>query len=147
MEAKIVILGMSPRIPYLKNDLTDYFSISFLYEDNIIKIEDLENYLNTKEPINISLTNNLDKIHFYLIRNGTYIIGFGEIPLVNSIKWFNLIEFDIKKANNNRLSSKILEDINITNLNIQKTPSAYSSKSISIFDIKGISIISDLLIL
>ena len=133
MEAKIVILGMSPRIPYLKNDLTDYFSISFLYEDNIIKIEDLENYLNTKEPINISLTNNLDKIHFYLIRNGTYIIGFGEIPLVNSIKWFNLIEFDIKKANNNRLSSKILEDINITNLNIQKTPSAYSSKSISIF--------------
>ena len=133
MEAKIVILGMSPRIPYLKNELTDCLSISFLYEDNIIKIEDLENYLNTKEPINISLTNNLDQIHFYLIRNGTHIIGFGEIPLINSIKWFNLIEFDNKKVNNNRLSSKILEEININNSNIQKTPSAYSSKNISIF--------------
>ena len=133
MEVKIVILGMSPRIPYLKNDLTDSFSISFLYEDNIIKIEDLENYLNTKEPVIISLGNNLKQIHFYLIRNGIYIIGFCQIPLVNSIKWFNLIEFDIKKLNNNSLSSKILGDININKLDLQKTPSAYSTKNISLF--------------
>lgn len=125
MEAKIIILGMSPRLPYLKNEITDTFSISFLYEENINKIEDIEIYINNNKPINISILNNsIKEIHFFLIRNGTYIIGYGEIPLVNSVKWFNLIEFNDKNSNPNIINTKILEEINKSNKeNKPKAPS------------------------
>lgn len=112
MEAKIVIIGMSPRLPYLKTDVTDTFSISFLYQDIIKKIDDIEIYINNGNAINISISNNpIKNIHFYLIRNGSYIIGYGEIPLVNSSKWFNLIKYDDKNINSNIINTKILEEI------------------------------------
>ena len=92
MEAKITIIEISPRLPYLKTVITDSFSISFLYDDNIIKIEDLESYLSKSEPPYISLPNiSQSYIYFYLLKNGKYIMGIGEIPLVNSVKWYNLI--------------------------------------------------------
>ena len=101
MEAKIIILGMSPRLPYLKSDKRDFFSISFLYDDNIIKIEDLEKSINSKEIITIPIVNiSRNKLHFYLIKNGSFIIGIGEIPLINSVKWFDLNEFNSNKQLN-----------------------------------------------
>ena len=135
MEAKIIILGMSPRLAYLKNEISDYFSISFLYEDNIIKIEDLENYINKETPINIPIINNNpeNQINFYLIRNTTNIIGFGEIPLVNNVKWFNLIEFNNKKMIYKNINPKIMEDLNIHNINKEKDPSTSSSNNDTLF--------------
>ncbi len=135
MEAKIIILGMSPRLAYLKNEISDYFSISFLYEDNIIKIEDLENYINKETPINIPIINNNpeNQINFYLIRNTTNIIGFGEIPLVNNVKWFNLIEFNNKKMISKNINPKIMEDLNIHNTNKEKDPSTSSSNNDTLF--------------
>ena len=100
MEAKITIIEISPRLPYLKTVVTDSFSISFLYDDNIIKIEDLESYLSKSEPPYISLPNiSQSYIYFYLLKNGKYIMGIGEIPLVNSVKWYNLKEFIFTNIN------------------------------------------------
>jgi hypothetical protein len=133
MEVKIIILGMSPRLPYLKNDITDSFSMSFLYNDNIIKIEDLETNINKGEPINISFPDNFQKeINFCLIRNGTQIIGMGEIPLVNCIKWFNLTKLTSKELNFGNINSKI-GDTNINNLNKDKNNATSSSKNNDLF--------------
>lgn len=130
MEAKIKILEMSPRLPYLKHEITDIFSISFVYEDNIIKIEDLESYINKQKFINIIMPNNFkNKMNFYLIRNSTNIIGFGELPLANTVKWFNLTEYNNKKMNSNNVNLKIIEDMNINTLNKEKDPSTFSSNN------------------
>ena len=130
MEVKIIILGMSPRIPYLKHEITDTFSISFVYEDKIIKIEDLESYINKQKFISILISNNIkNQMNFYLIRNSTNIIGFGELPLVNTVKWFNLTEYNNKKINSNNTNPKIIEDMNINTLNKEKDPSTSSSNN------------------
>ena len=69
---------MSPRIPYLKHEITDTFFFFFIYEDKIIKIEDLESYINKQKFISILISNNIkNQMNFYLIRNSTNIIGFG----------------------------------------------------------------------
>ena len=133
MEAKIIIIGMSPRLPYLKNEITDLFSISFVYEDNVIKIEDLENYINSQRPIFIPISNNCkNQINFYLMRNTTNIIGLGEIPLVNTVKWFNITEYN-KKINSNYAKVKIIEDMNTNNIIKEKDLSTSSSNNESLF--------------
>ena len=124
MEAKIIFLEISPRLPYLKTNITDYFTISFLQNDSFVKIDDLENYLNKKDPIIIPIMNISQKqIHFYLIKNGINIIGMGEIPLINTTKWFALKEFTTNKknseekhltiSNNNEISQQIINSYNI----------------------------------
>ena len=100
MEVKVIFLELSPRLPYLKTNTTDFFTISFLQNNSFVKIEDLENYLNKKEPIIIPIMNITQKtIHFYLIKNGINIIGMGEIPLINTTKWFDIKEFTTNKKN------------------------------------------------
>jgi hypothetical protein len=124
MEVKIIFLEISPRLPYLRTNLTDFFTISFLQNNSFVKIDDLENYLNKKEPIIIPITNISQKqIHFYFIKNGINIIGMGEIPLINSTKWFDLKEFTTNKknreenhstiSNNNEISQQIINSYNI----------------------------------
>ena len=124
MEAKIIFLEISPRIPYLKTNITDFFTISFLQNNSFVKIDDLENYLIKKEPIIIPIMNISQKqIHFYLIKNGINIIGIGEIPLINTTKWFDLKEFTTNKknseeklstiSNNNEISQQIIDSYNI----------------------------------
>ena len=124
MEAKITIIEISPRLPYLKTVITDSFSISFLYDDNIIKIEDLESYLSKSEPPYISLPNiSQSYIYFYLLKNGKYIMGIGEIPLVNSVKWYNLKEFNNKEFIFTNINSDIIKNLNKDN-NKKETASA-----------------------
>ena len=108
MEAKINIIEMSPRLPYLKSDINDYFSLSFLYNNNIFKIDNIQNYINKEEMLNIPISNiSENKLHFYLIKNGGYIIGMGEIPLITGVKWFNLNVFNnINFDNNNEDKNK-----------------------------------------
>ena len=133
MEAKIMIHGMSPSPSYLKTNSQDYFSLSFLHNDNYIKIDNLENYLNKKNPINIPISNLSKRIIFYLIKNGTNIIGNGEITLINGIKWFDLKEFN-NKTNDNLSSLISLEDINNRyNSNKEKDPSTSSFNNDSLF--------------
>lgn len=118
MEVKIIINEISPRLPYLKTDITDSFSIYFLYDDNIVKIDDFESYLNKNESTNISISNILqDCIYFYLIKNGKYIMGIGEIPLINNVKWFNVKEFNHKELNMKKINSNIIKELNIDSLN------------------------------
>ena len=124
MEAKIIFHEISPRIPYLKTNITDFFTISFLQNNSFVKIDDLENYLNKTEPIILPIMNISQKeIHFYLIKNGINIIGMGEIPLINATKWFDLKEFSANKknseeklstiSNNDDISQQIINSYNI----------------------------------
>ena len=124
MEVKIIFLEISPRIPYLKTNITDFFTISFLQNNSFVKVDDLENYLNKKEPIIIPIMNISQKeIHFYLIKNGINIIGIGEIPLINTTKWFNLKEFTTSKkdygekhstiTNKDEISQSIINSYNV----------------------------------
>ena len=105
MEAIIVILEISPRLQYLKSHENDYFSISFLYDNDIRTIDNLEQYINNQENLNITISNYSKKneLHFYFIKNGSIIIGTGKIPLINSIKWYNL---NMMNIGDNLLNSK-----------------------------------------
>ena len=124
MEVKIIFHEISPRLPYLKTNITDFFTISFLQNNSFVKIDDLENYLNKTEPIILPIMNISQKeIHFYLIKNGINIIGMGEIPLINATKWFDLKEFSANKknseeklstiSNNDDISQQIINSYNI----------------------------------
>ena len=124
MEVKIIFHEISPRLPYLKTNITDFFTISFLQNNSFVKIDDLENYLNKTEPIILPIMNISQKeIHFYLIKNGINIIGMGEIPLINTTKWFDLKEFSANKknseeklstiSNNDDISQQIINSYNI----------------------------------
>ena len=117
MEVKILIIEISPRLPYLKTDIIDSFSISFLYGENVVKIEDLESYLSKPEPAYISISNiTQNYIYFYLLKNSKHIMGIGEIPLLNNVKWFNLKEFN-KDLIFNNINNEIIKGINIDSLN------------------------------
>ena len=124
MEVKIIFHEISPRLPYLKTNITDFFTISFLQNNSFVKIDDLENYLNKTEPIILPIMNISQKqIHFYFIKNGINIIGMGEIPLINATKWFDLKEFSANKknseeklstiSNNDDISQQIINSYNI----------------------------------
>ena len=124
MEVKIIFHEISPRLPYLKTNITDFFTISFLQNNSFVKIDDLENYLNKTEPIILPIMNISQKeVHFYLIKNGINIIGMGEIPLINATKWFDLKEFSANKknseeklstiSNNDDISQQIINSYNI----------------------------------
>ena len=123
MEAKINIIEMSPRLPYLKSDINDYFSLSFLYNNNIFKIDNLQNYINKEEMLNIPISNiSENKLHFYLIKNGGYIIGMGEIPLITGVKWFNLNVFNnINFENKNEDKDKVPLSLSCNNQEIINT--------------------------
>jgi hypothetical protein len=114
MEAIIVILEISPRLQYLKSHENDYFSISFLYDNDIRTIDNLEQYINNQENLNITISNYSKKneLHFYFIKNGSIIIGTGKIPLINSIKWYNL---NMMNIGDNLLNSKTKKNIDIIN--------------------------------
>ena len=119
MEVKILIIEISPRLPYLKSDITDSFSISFLYGEKLVKIEDLESYLGKPEPIYITISNisSQNYIYFYLLKNGKHIMGMEQLPLLNNVKWFTLKEFNNKELIFNNFNNEIMKGINLDSLN------------------------------
>ena len=145
MEVKIIFHEISPRLPYLKTNITDFFTISFLQNNSFVKIDDLENYLNKTEPIILPIMNISQKeIHFYLIKNGINIIGMGEIPLINATKWFDLKEFSANKknseeklstiSNNDDISQQIINSYNIKlklSVNIIRNNNEDSNKNLN----------------
>ena len=129
MEAVIIILEISPRLQYLKTHENDFFSISFLYDNDIVKIDNLEKYINNQESLNIPISNsNFSKnqeLHFYFIKNGSIIIGIGEIPLINSIKWFNL---NILNKSDNLLNKKTITSPSNNNGSLKEIINTYNIK-------------------
>ena len=92
MELKIKILEISPNIKTLKVRQTDILSLSFLAENIVIKIDNIEKSISNKDEILLILREYSpnEKIHFNLIRNDAIIIGTGKFTPTSGTKWYKI---------------------------------------------------------
>ena len=114
MEVKIKLLEISPNAKYLKGRPTDILSLSFIAENIVIKVDDIEKSIMNKEPIVLILRDYSpnEKIHFNLIRNDSIIIGLGKFTPSPATKWY-----------------KIYDLINITESNASHTSKIFNKKN------------------
>ena len=112
MELKIKILEISPNIKNIKINATDIISLSFMAENVVVKIDDIEKNITNKENILLILRaySPNEKILFNLIRNEAIIIGTGKFTPLTGVKWYKI--FDLKSITEN--------NVNYTNKNLSK---------------------------
>ena len=108
MELKIKILEISPNIKTLKVRQTDILSLSFLAENIVIKIDNIEKSISNKDEILLILREYSpnEKIHFNLIRNDAIIIGTGKFTPTSGTKWYKIYDLVSFTENNINSSSK-----------------------------------------
>ena len=94
MEIQISILEISPRLKYLKVEPFDTYSIVFIGDNIIKKVNDIEKAILNRELIVLQLKeyNPSQLINFILIRNKINVVGLGELNVINQIKWFSIKE-------------------------------------------------------
>ena len=158
MELNIKILEINPSVKNLKIKPTDIISLSFIAENVVVKIDNIEKNILNKEIILLILRDYSpnEKILFNLMRNDAMIIGTGRLTPFTGTKWyktFDLISITesnvnnnsknlIKKSNSNNIDSLINSNIKIkleTQVNITKSKSKpkYNTQKINISNIKN----------
>ena len=125
MEAKIRILEIFPKIKSMKDNPKDIISISFLSNDNSLKIENIEQSIIKNEKIIINLKGQNAKknlIKCLLSRNNSNIIASGEINLEEGLNWYKLNE-----VKNNIISKESLITSSTSNGNIYNINNNYKN--------------------
>ena len=119
MELKIKVLEISPNIKNLKIKQTDILSLSFIAENIVVKIDNIEKNISNKNDILLILREYSpnEKIHFNLIRNDAIIIGTGKFSPTSGIKWYKIYDLVSVTENNINISSKSLFNKKKTNHN------------------------------
>ena len=97
MEAKIMIIEVSPKLKIFKNSSKDIISISFVSDNYSVKLENVEKAIvnNDKIIINIKEFKNktpITPIKCSLIKNNNNIIAMGEFVPTEGVKWYKLNE-------------------------------------------------------
>ena len=97
MEAKIMIIEVSPKLKNFKNSSKDIISISFVSDNYSVKLENVEKAIinNDKIIINIKELKNktsITPIKCSLIKNNNNIIANGEFIPTEGVKWYKLNE-------------------------------------------------------
>ena len=110
MELNIKILEINPSIKNLKISPSDTISLSFIAENVVVKIDDLEKNITNKENILLVIREYSpnEKIHFNLIRNDAIIIGAGKFTPLSGIKWYKMFDLISLTETNVNYSSKNL---------------------------------------
>ena len=110
MELNIKILEINPSIKNLKINPADTISLSFIAENVVVKIDDLEKNMANKENILLVIREYSpnEKIHFNLIRNDAIIIGTGKFTPLSGIKWYKMFDLISLTETNVNYSSKNL---------------------------------------
>ena len=110
MELNIKILDINPNIKTLKIKPTDVISLSFIAENIVVKIDDIEKNILNKENILLILREYSlnEKIHFNLIRNEAIIIGTGKFTPLSGTKWYKIFDLINLTENNISFSNKLL---------------------------------------
>ena len=151
MELNIKILEINPSIKNLKISPSDTISLSFIAENVVVKIDDLEKNITNKENILLVIREYSpnEKIHFNLIRNDAIIIGAGKFTPLSGIKWYKMFDLisltetnvnysskNLFKKNKNNNDSLVNSNIKIkleTQINIvkSKSKSQYNTKKLN----------------
>ena len=164
MEVKIKILEILPKIAQLKSNYTDFFSMSFEYDNYKVNIEDIEKTINNRDEIIINLKessfskNDIKQfIKFSLIKNNkniSYILGSSEILIIDGVKWYTVKEvkndmvnkesFITSSTSNNLQNTSELSTVDclklINNLNSSSSTTLNSNMTIKIkFSINTLS--------
>ena len=115
MELKIKILEIIPNIKTLKLKQSDIISLTFIAENFIVKIDNIEKSMITKEYVLLLLREYSpnERIHFNLIKNDVIIIGTGKLTPSSGIKWYKIYDLVSATENNVNYSSKTLSKKNI----------------------------------
>ena len=97
MEAKIMIIEVSPKLKSFKNSSKDIISISFVSDNYSVKLENVEKAIvsNDKIIINIKEIKNktsIAPIKCSLIKNNNYIIAMGDFVPTEGVKWYKFNE-------------------------------------------------------
>ena len=97
MEAKIMIIEVSPKLKYFKNSSKDIISISFVSDNYSVKLENVEKAIvnNDKIIINIKEAENkmsITPIKCSLIKNNNNIFAIGDFVPTEGVKWYKLNE-------------------------------------------------------
>ena len=111
MELNIKIIETNPSIKNLKVNPTDIISLSFIAENIVLKIDNIEKNIANKENILLMLREYSpnEKILFNLIRNDSTIIGTGKFTPLTGAKWYKMFDLiSITENNINKNSSKNL---------------------------------------
>ena len=112
MDAEILILEVTPKLKYFKNNLNDIISICFIADNYSIKKEDVEKSIVNKEKIIIPFKEAKNKtIKCSLIKNNN-IIGKGEFIPVEGLKWYTLDD----TKNSTSIESLITSSTSNTNI-------------------------------
>ena len=128
MELKIKILEIAPNIKNLKKNPTDIISISFMAENVVVKIDNIEKSIN-KDSILLLLKefSSNERIRLNLIRNDETILGKGMLIPLPGVKWLRIFDFGNQVDGNkyysnktfSRKSSNFINTDNNSNINIK----------------------------
>ncbi len=147
MELKIKVLEIFPNIKNIKLKPSDIISLSFEYENVVVKIDNVEKSIINKDSILLILKefSKKQKISFNLLKNDINILGKGKLSPIPGIKWHKIYDLINKTEGNASYNNKSLSRKNLnyssdisTNsnikvkldlqINIMKTPISKKSK-------------------
>ena len=110
MKLSIKILEINPSIKNLKINSSDTISLSFIAENIVVKIDEVEKNRANKENVLLVIIEYFPngKINFNLIRNDAIIIRTGKFTRLSGIKWNKMFELFSLTGTNVNYSSKNL---------------------------------------